>query len=68
MSMEEIVHRIATDAAFASDAREDLGEALRREGYKLNSEEFEALKSALVAKASNEIPHWYATQFSNNPA
>ncbi len=68
MSMEEIVHRIATDAAFASDAREDLGEALRREGYKLNSEEFEALKSALVAKVSSAIPDWLVTQFSNETA
>jgi hypothetical protein len=71
MSLEHVIHRIATDAAFASAVGEDLEGALAREGIELPAEQRSALRAALAgSKGLGDLmgtaldPYiWHAPQF-----
>jgi hypothetical protein len=47
MTLEQVVHRIATDSAFSAAFRADPEGTLRREGARLTPEEVGAIASAL---------------------
>jgi len=47
MTLEQVVHRMATDVGFASAVRKDLEGTLAREGIQLTSDEVAALQAAL---------------------
>lgn len=71
MKLEEVVHRIATDAAFASAVRQDLERALEREGIRLTSAQVAALKAALNGdtgraarpESADSLDVWHSPQF-----
>ncbi len=65
MTLEQVVHRIATDSAFAAAFRADSEATLRKERVILEPEELRALMAALEPKKtpSADIP-WYVSQIS----
>ena len=71
MTLEQVVHRIATDAAFAASVRENPEGALKGESAELNPTEIRALMAALKAdetqKASTAALPWYESQLGSNP-
>jgi hypothetical protein len=66
MSLEQVVHRIATDSAFAASVKADAASAVHRAGIELNEGELEALKIALDEIEKNGPANiiWYESQLS----
>ena len=70
MTLEQVVHRIATDSAFAAAMHADPEAALRKEGARLDHGEFEALLAALRDRPGdrpNSSKPWYETQLAHRP-
>jgi len=71
MKLEQIVHRVATDANFAAAARRDLERTMAREGIELAPAELAALQAALwgtpegAIRPSGATPLdvWHSPQF-----
>jgi hypothetical protein len=71
MKLEQVVHRIATDAAFAAAVRQDLEGTLAKEGIHLAGEEVAALEATLAdAQAAGDLLSkaldpiiWHSPQF-----
>ncbi|MGH2619923.1 MAG: hypothetical protein ACRDHG_05055 [Anaerolineales bacterium] len=70
MTLEQVVHRIATDSAFAASVREDPEATLKGEVPGLNPSELRSLMAALKAnatqKASSAALPWYESQLGRN--
>ena len=63
MTLEQVVHRIATDSAFSAAFRADPEATLRREGVSLGQQEVQALASALLDKNGPKAGFpWYESQ------
>ncbi len=68
MTLEQVVHRIATDSAFAAAVRVDPEAALRKERVILDLEELRALMAALDRnKGANAGMPWYESQLQRDP-
>jgi len=71
MTLEQVVHRIATDAAFAASVRENPEGALKGESAELNPTEIWALMAALKADETQKAPGaalpWFESQLASNP-
>jgi len=70
MSIEKIVHRIASDASFAESFRHDPLVALETEGVQVSLEELKALHQAVHSSDQlsgvNTGPiDWYVSQFAD---
>lgn len=71
MKLEQIVHRVATDADFAAAARRDLEGTLAREGIEVAPAELAALQAALRGASEEAIRPsgagsldvWHSPQF-----
>jgi hypothetical protein len=68
MRLEQVVHRIATDAGFASAVRADLEGTLAREGIRLTADQVTALRAALLREPSrpsgaSQLDVWHSPQF-----
>jgi hypothetical protein len=71
MKLEQVVHRIATDAAFASAVRKDLEGTLAQEGMHLAPDQVAALKAALQGDIesatrlgnASSLDVWHSPQF-----
>ena len=72
MTLEQVVHRIATDSAFAAAVRVDPEAALRKERVILELEELRALMAAMKTSEPNNRPNagwpWYESQLHRDPA
>ena len=63
MTLEQVVHRIATDSAFSAAFRADPEATLREEGVQLEPTEVRAIISALnQQKTQNAAFPWYESQ------
>ena len=71
MSLENIIHRIASDPDFAHAIKEDAVATLEANGIELNREELDALKSALstttdndnIMRSTEQPEGWFRSQF-----
>lgn len=63
MTLEQVVHRIATDSAFAAAFRADPEGIFRQEGTQLSHEEVRAIATALDQRKNPkaDIP-WFESQ------
>jgi hypothetical protein len=72
MTLEQVVHRIAIDSAFAAAFRADPEAALRQEGVSLERGEVLALAAAMKTSEPNNRPNagwpWYESQLHRDPA
>ena len=68
MSMEKVVHRIATDSSFATAFRDDPSAALRAYGMDLGHAEINAILKGMdsdsISKVSNNPTDWFVSQFA----
>ena len=63
MTLEQVVHRVATDSAFSAAFRADPEAALRKEGVHLDSGEIRAISTALNQQnAPNADIPWFESQ------
>ncbi|HLF37672.1 MAG TPA: hypothetical protein VI520_07040 [Anaerolineales bacterium] len=71
MTLEQVVHRIATDSAFAASVREYPEAALKGEAPELSSSEIRSLMAALTADETQKAPGaalpWFESQLASNP-
>ena len=65
MTLEQVVHRIATDSAFSAAFRTDPDATLREEGVQLDQGEVRAIFSALnQQKTQNAAIPWFESQLN----
>jgi hypothetical protein len=71
MTLEQVVHRIATDSEFAASVREYPEATLMGEGAELNPAEIRALMAALKVDETQKTPSaalpWFESQLGSNP-
>ena len=67
MTLEQVVHRVATDSAFSAAFRADPQATLRQEGVSLEHGEVQALTAALKHMNAPQagIP-WFESQLDHN--
>ena len=67
MSMEKVVHRIATDSSFATAFRDDPSAALQAQEMKLSREEIKAILTGMDSDQFSQVStgpiDWFVSQF-----